>query len=556
MRIAVDPDGEGGGRLAELAPSGLRGAVAEVGDLADAIAEHEAGAAEGVRWVWADTSEAYPPLLGRGVQVGRCHDVGLVEALLLAHDGRLGEPHALGAAWARLHGREVPPDPVRRTGHGGEEEQPALFAAESGTLPPGADRLAALAEVHADQRKRISALPDPGRFALLCAVESAGALAAAEMRRTGIPWSAAAHDRLLTAQLGARPPGGARPAVLAGLVEEVSAALGREVNPDSPAQLIKAFAAAGHDVPSTRSEVLKGVDHPAVRPLLRYKELARLHSAHGWAWLDAWVRSGRFRPDYVVGGVVSGRWATRGGGALQIPKAVRGAIIADPGWRLVSADAGQLEPRILAAISRDAALARAAGADDLYARLAGAFGGDRQRAKIGLLAAMYGQTGGDAAPLLGVLRRAYPRAIGFLDRAAEEGERGGLVRSWLGRTCPPPSPGWRNTVAEGGPGAGGAARSRGRFTRNFTVQATAAEWALVFMAAVRRGLAGMDASDGRPEIVFFQHDELVMHVPARLAEETAALARRAADEAGRVMFGEGPVRFPLDVSVVDCYADA
>src|SRR6267154_6759611 len=99
--------------------------------------------------------------------------------------------------------------------------------------------------------------------------------------------------------------------------------------------------------------------------LLEYKELARLHGAHGWAWREAWVHGGRFRPEYVVGGVVSGRWATRGGGALQIPRLLRSAVVADPGWVLVVADAAQLEPRVLAALAGDEALAVAAGAGDL-----------------------------------------------------------------------------------------------------------------------------------------------------------------------------------------------
>ena len=103
--------------------------------------------------------------------------------------------------------------------------------------------------------------------------------------------------------------------------------------------------------------MLRGVDHPAVPLLLEYKELYRIWTAHGWSWLDAWVREGRFRPEYVPAGVVSGRWATRGGGALQIPKVIRRAVVADPGWRLVVADAGQLEPRVLAAVSGDARLA-------------------------------------------------------------------------------------------------------------------------------------------------------------------------------------------------------
>ena len=101
----------------------------------------------------------------------------------------------------------------------------------------------------------------------------------------------------------------------------------------------------------------------------------------------------------MPGGVVSGRWATRGGGALQIPKVVRRAVVADPGWRFVVADAGQLEPRVLAAVSGDDRLATAGAAGDLYAALAAdAFDGDRARAKVALLGAMYGQTGGAAVP--------------------------------------------------------------------------------------------------------------------------------------------------------------
>ena len=142
--------------------------------------------------------------------------------------------------------------------------------------------------------------------------------------------------------------------------------------------------------------MLRGIDHPAVPFLLEYKELARLHSAHGWAWLDEWVRDGRFHPEYVVGGVVSGRWASRGGGALQIPRVVRRAVVADPGWALVVADAAQLEPRVLAALAGDHAFAEAAGSGDLYQALAGAFGGDRAKAKVALLSAMYGGAGGEA----------------------------------------------------------------------------------------------------------------------------------------------------------------
>src|ERR1039458_2236158 len=346
------------------------------------------------------------------------------------------------------------------------------------------------------------------------------------MRATGMPWRADVHDALLTELLGPRPAAGMRPVTLAALASRISAAFGgRPVNPDSPAQLLRALAADGVRVPSTRSGVLREVSHPAVPLLLEYKELARLHAAHGGAWLDEWVDGGRFRPEYVVGGVVSGRWATRGGGALQIPRVLRRAVIADPGWVLVVADAAQLEPRVLAALAADHAFAEAAAAGDLYEALAGAFGGDRAKAKVALLSAMYGGAGGEASQLLAVLRRRFPRADAYVEAAARAGEEGRVVRSRLGRSCPPPSAEWRGlTASPDEPGADDqrarrSLRSRGRFTRNFVVQASAADWALVLLAGLRPRLTALSGSGSAgPALVFFQHDEVRVHCPEDAAQ--------------------------------------
>ncbi|MBX6357051.1 MAG: bifunctional 3'-5' exonuclease/DNA polymerase, partial [Micromonosporaceae bacterium] len=414
--------------------------------------------------------------------------------------------------------------------------------------------LETLVKVYADQRARIDAVEQPRRFRLLVAAESAGALVAAEMGRTGLPWRADIHRALLVELLGEPSPVGP-PRRLAELSAAIGEAFGDpRLHPDSPAEVLRALRRAGVDVPSTRSWVLRQVDHPAVPLLLKYKELYRIWTAHGWAWLDTWVHDGRFRAEYVPGGVVSGRWATRGGGALQIPKVVRRAVVADPGWRLVVADAGQLEPRVLAAVSGDRRLAAAAAAGDLYAALAAdAFAGDRAKAKVALLGAMYGQTGGDALPALATLRRNYPVAFDYVESAARTGEAGGLVRSWLGRTCPPASATW----ADPEPDAGGdrsapvaRARARGRFTRNFVIQATAAEWALTLLATLRPLLAGLG------ELVFFQHDEVLVHCPAERADAVVAAVREAGERTRRLLFGDTEVRFPLETRIVECYADA
>lgn len=517
-----------------------------------------------VRWVWRSTADVYPRLLAAGVRVERCYDVEAAETLLLGHEGRLGEPRSAAAALARLRGGPVPPDPPQRSAEPGS--QSSLFEPRPVRVP-----LEDLIEVYADQRRRHDASAHPERMHLLTTAESAGMLVAAEMNSTGLPWSADVHREMLHELLGERYAGGGEPRRLAELTDQVSAAFGRRVRPDLPADVIKAFAQAGIKVKSTRRWEIESVDHPAVKPLLEYKKLYRIWVAHGWSWLQDWVRDGRFRPEYLPGGTVTGRWVTNGGGALQIPKIIRRAVVADPGWRLVVADADQMEPRVLAAISRDPGLMEVAGREsDLYQSVSDrAFAGDRAQAKLAVLGAVYGQTSGDGLKNLAALRRRFPKAVAYVDDAARAGEEGRLVRTWLGRTSPPAA-GASDAAAEeaglpqdepaealGGdqgwvPGyASSNSRARGRFARNFVVQGSAADWALLLLAALRRSCADLAA-----ELVFFQHDEVIVHCPAEEADTVVAAIREAAELAGRLTFGETPVRFPFTTAVVECYADA
>ena len=574
MRVAV---AAGPGRTAllqELAEDGSGyAAPALVNDLPAAVAEYERTrpGGEQVRWVWADTSAIYPSLLqrrGPGGPLPRRRPHRGPAARPRGHSPeRPGQPAARVVPARVVPARVVQPGSFQRgPGRPPAAGQATLFGPAEPGVAEAREALRALVGVHADQLRRIAADTHPARFGLLAAVESAGGLAAAEMSARGMPWRADVHDALLASLLGRRPGPGFRPPRLADLAAQISAAFGgRPVNPDSPAQLLKAFATDGVPVQSTRSGVLRDIDHPAIPFLLEYKELARLHAAHGWAWLDEWVHDGRFHPEYVVGGVVSGRWASRGGGALQIPRVVRRAVVADPGWVLVVADAAQLEPRVLAALAGDHAFAEAAGSGDLYQALAGAFGGDRAKAKVALLSAMYGGAGGEAAQLLAVLRRRFPRADAYVEAAARAGEEGRVVRSRLGRSCPPPSAEWRGLTASADePGTGDhrarrSLRARGRFTRNFVVQASAADWALVLLAGLRRRLAALAGPAGPlegPGLVFFQHDEVIVHCPRAAAPEVVTAIGDAAHEAGRLLFGATPVRFPVTTAVVDCYADA
>ena len=228
-------------------------------------------------------------------------------------------------------------------------------------------------------------------------------------------------------------------------------------------------------------------------------------------------------------------------------------MVADPGWLLVVADAAQLEPRVLAAISGDRGWPGAAGGD-LYAALAAdAFGGDRAKAKVALLGAMYGQTGGDAAPAAGGAAAPLPGRGRVRGGGGPAGEEGRLVRSWLGRTCPPPSPRWREAQERAAlPGAAeperrqrpATARARGRFTRNFVVQATAADWALVLLAALRRRLLGRRARR-RAGLLPARRGDRALPGAGR-AEVVGGAHRGGARRRAGCCSATRPVRFPLE----------
>lgn len=518
-------------------------------DLAAWVVDRER---EHPRWVWGDSSQWHAELVAGGVRVERAHDLRLCRRILR------GSVHTRDTELAQA-ARDVWDEPaVARS----PERRDGLF-----DLKPAAPADPDPVEELRRQRAAVAASREPGRLNLLLAAESVGSLIAAEMRFAGLPWNAERHDELLTEVLGPRPAAGERPERMTAKLAELRAALGvADVNPESQPSLLRALQSAGLRVQSTSKWELRGLDHPAVGPLLAYKSLQRLFTANGWNWLDEWVHDGRFRPVYVPAGVVTGRWASDGGGALQLPKSVRGAVISDPGWTFVVADAAQLEPRVLAAMSGDLAMARAGQAHDMYeGMVATGAVASREQAKYGMLGAIYGGTTGESGRMRPRIARAFPRAMEYVEAAARAGERGESVSTWLGRSSPP------GRGADYDETRTDAERLRartdsaawGRFTRNFIVQGTAAEWALCWMGALRRRLwelGGGDASaaplTARPHLVFFLHDEVIVHTPAELAEEVERAVRDSAVEAGRLLFGEGPVEFAVSVAVARSYADA
>ncbi|WP_421120810.1 DNA polymerase [Aquihabitans daechungensis] len=237
-----------------------------------------------------------------------------------------------------------------------------------------------------------------------------------------------------------------------------------------------------------------------------------------------------------------------------MPADLRGGVVADPGHVFIRADLGQIEPRVLAAVSGDPALAAATQADDLYAPVAAELGVDRATAKVAVLGAMYGQTTGEGARALVGLRRSYPVAMRYLDAADEAAQVGTDLRTYGGRLVR------MGSAALGEPGQPGSmgdrearsrAAARGRYGRNAMVQGAAAELFKVWAVTVRAHGRAIGAT-----VVLCLHDELLVHVPVEHAGAAAALVDDALQEAAARWAPDRSVRFLADTSIIPTWADA
>ncbi len=403
-------------------------------------------------------------------------------------------------------GLPVPPDPPPRAA-----EPPGLRARARSSRPvrrrrppPASTRSRRSRGVRRPAAPHRAPTEHPGRFRLLVAAESAGALIGAEMGHAGLPWRADVHDELLRELLGAAAAGrAAAPAGRAGRRDQ------RGVRRARAAPRLAGRGAAGVRPGRRRRAQHPGLGAAQGRPSggARRCWSTRSSTASGRRTAGPGATrgcsDGRFRPEYVPGGVVSGRWATRGGGALQIPKVVRRAVVADPGWRVRG---------------RRRRPAGAAGAGRGLRRRPAGRGRRRRRPLRGagrrLVRRRPGQ--GQGRPARRDVRADRRRRDPGAGRAAAQlpdrvrvrrggrphrrGRRPGplLARphlparrptAWRDAGLDPPEEAGSAEASQGG----ASGRARGRFTRNFVIQATAAEWALVLLATLRTALEGTKA---------------------------------------------------------------
>ena len=253
------------------------------------------------------------------------------------------------------------------------------------------------------------------------------------------------------------------------LTEEIHALAGAEFNIKSTQQLGNVlFGTLGlkggkktKTGYSTNESVLRGLigEHPIVEKILEYREHQKMLSTYVDPLLKLATKDPRQRihTTFIQTGTATGRLASKDPNLQNIPvrselgRRVRRAFVAEEGFRLISIDYSQIELRLLAHFSGDAAL-REAFAEDQDIHMATAiklFGPEEAAAKrnfaksinFGLL---YGMGSRRLADELGISTReakaiidayfsAFPTVKSYLESIQEQAKERGYVETLLGR---------------------------------------------------------------------------------------------------------------------------
>jgi DNA polymerase-1 len=518
------------------------------------------------RWVmWSNATAV--ALVEAGVRVATSWDIAAVHRL------QFGGWHADPArVWAQLHdlaldARPAPGPPDLFSHAADADGSPDVPVRPDGYLRPdwaeggwatSVQRLAVWAALAAQvaglQQARLAAAPDRRRVAMTARTESAAELLCAELSVDGLPVDRSVAESIIAALVGDRPHSEADAAAQRARRDaEVlrHAPPGAACDLRSPGQVKALLARIGVELPDTRAWRLEALrdTHPLVGALLVWRKAERVATTYGYSWLDENLGAdGRLRGAWTGADGAAGRM-TASGGLHNMPADMRDAVVAEPGHVFVRADLGQIEPRVLAAVSGDRTLASATTSADLYAPVAAQLGVDRATAKVAVLGAMYGQTTGNGARALRGLEAAYPVAMTYLRDADLAGQSRRSLRTYGGRMISMGSADDDTDRDERELRARAAAR--GRYGRNAVVQGAAAELFKTWAVTVRARAAALDA-----RIVLCLHDELLVHAPLEHGAAVASLLDDSLQEAAHRWAPDQSVRFVADISVIRRWSDA
>jgi DNA polymerase-1 len=354
---------------------------------------------------------------------------------------------------------------------------------------------------------------------------------------------------------------------IATLEHEIHEAVGTPFNISSTKQLAEVlFGKLGLPVirktktgPSTDADVLEELAtlHPIPAKVVEYRGLTKLKGTYIDA-LPALVdpRTGRLHTTFNQAVAATGRLSSSDPNLQNIPirselgHRIRNAFVADPGYRIVSADYSQIELRVLAHFSQDPAFLDAfASGQDIHRRTAAEVfnvaldsvsSEQRRIAKAINFGLVFGQTDFGLAQTLRIARadahayieryfQRYARVRQYMDEVIAEARRTGAVSTLLGRTRALPQ------IKSSRPQERNYAE---RMARNTPIQGSAADLLKLAMIRVDREMRRFP--DAR--LLLTVHDELVFEVKT---DEVAAFSAWVKS----VMESAYTLRVPLVVDV-------
>ena len=320
---------------------------------------------------------------------------------------------------------------------------------------------------------------------------------------------------------------------------------------------------------STDTRVLRSIrhEHPIVDVLEEWREYSKLLNTYlGPLPTLISERDGRLHTTFNQTVAATGRLSTSNPNLQAIPvrsdlgREIRSAFVAEPGYRLLSADYSQVELRILAHVSGEPRLREAyARGEDVHAATAAEVLGkpqaelskdERDVAKMVNFGIIYGISAFGLSENLEIPREQaqayidtylarFPHVQDFIKRTIGQAERDGYVTTLLGRRRPVPEIRASNRQT----------RSLGeRLAVNSVMQGTAADIIKIAMVRIHERL-GREGRGAR--LVLQVHDELLLEVPET---ETTAVRELVREE----LVGAYPLDPPLavDVGVGDNWAEA
>ena len=320
---------------------------------------------------------------------------------------------------------------------------------------------------------------------------------------------------------------------------------------------------------STDTRVLRSIrgEHPIVAVIEEWREYSKLLNTYlGPLPSLLSPEDGRLHTTFNQTVAATGRLSTSSPNLQAIPirtelgREIRSAFVAEPGYRLLSADYSQIELRILAHVSGEPKLreAFARGEDIHTATAAEVLGKDpatltkdeRNVAKMINFGIIYGISAFGLSENLEIPREEaqayidtylarFPLVQDFIQRTIEQAESDGYVTSLLGRRRPVPELRASNRQI----------RSLGeRLAVNFVMQGSNADIIKVAMIRIERRLR----EEGRSARLVLQvHDELLLEVPEVEVSGVRELVREE-------MCGAYPLDPPLavDAGVGDDWREA